>query len=69
VRGRDARGLLYAISRGLSEADADIGLAHVATEGGEVRDSFYLTVGGGKLDESAKARVVRALRALNGPEK
>jgi len=62
VRGRDARGLLYAISRRLSEAGADIGLAHVATEGGEARDSFYLTRDGGKLGTEGKARVERALR-------
>jgi UTP:GlnB (protein PII) uridylyltransferase len=67
VRGRDARGLLYAISRGLSEAGANIELAHVATEEGEARDSFYLTESGGKLDASAKARVERALRSRNGP--
>jgi UTP:GlnB (protein PII) uridylyltransferase len=64
VRGRDARGLLYAISRGLSDAGADIDLAHVVTEDGEVRDSFYLTENGAKLDAAARARVERSLRAL-----
>ena len=58
---------LYAISRGISEAGANIELAHVATEEGEARDSFYLTESGGKLDASAKARVERALRSRNGP--
>ncbi len=62
VRGRDARGLLYAISRGLSEAGANIELAHVATERGEARDSFYLTEGGKKLGPEGKTRVERALR-------
>lgn len=61
LRGRDARGLLYAISRRLSEAGANIELAHVATEGGEARDSFYLTEDGGKLGADGKARVERAL--------
>jgi [protein-PII] uridylyltransferase len=64
VRGRDARGLLYAISRGLSDAGADIDLAHVVTEDGEARDSFYLTENGAKLDVAARARVERTLRAL-----
>jgi [protein-PII] uridylyltransferase len=64
VRGRDARGFLYAVSRALSDAGADIDLAHVATEDGEARDSFYLTENGGKLDTEAKARVERVLRAL-----
>lgn len=63
IRGRDARGLLYAISRGLSEAGANIELAHVATEAGEARDSFYLTEGGGPLGPEGKARVERALRS------
>jgi UTP:GlnB (protein PII) uridylyltransferase len=64
VRGRDARGLLYAISRALSDAGADIDLAHVATEEGEARDSFYLTENGTKLDAEAKVRVESTLRAL-----
>jgi len=64
VRGRDARGLLYAISRALSDAGANIELAHVATEEGEARDSFYLTENGTKLDAEAKVRVERTLRAL-----
>jgi len=68
VRGRDARGLLYAISRGLSEAGANIELAHVATEQGEVRDSFYLSENGGKLDDVGKARVARALGSIDGPK-
>jgi UTP:GlnB (protein PII) uridylyltransferase len=67
VRGRDARGLLYAISRALAEAGANIELAHVATEAGEARDSFYLTEGGAKLQGAAKARVERALGSANGP--
>ncbi len=67
VRGRDARGLLYAISKALSETGANIELAHVATEGGEAHDSFYLTEAGAKLQDSAKARVERALGAGNGP--
>src|SRR5262249_54675949 len=61
VTGRDARGLLHAMSRRLSEAGANIELAHIATEDREVRDSFYLTSRGGKLDAEAKKRVEAAL--------
>jgi UTP:GlnB (protein PII) uridylyltransferase len=61
VTGRDARGLLYAMSRRLSDAGANIEIAHIATEDREVRDAFYITSGGGKLDPDAKARIEGAL--------
>ncbi len=64
VRGRDGRGLLYAISRQLSEAGANIELAHVVTEAGEARDSFYLSVDGGRLGPEVKTRVERALKPV-----
>ncbi len=69
VRGRDGRGLLYAISRRLSEAGANIELAHVTTEGGEARDSFYLSMDGGKLGAEGKARVTRELVPNRGETK
>ena len=62
LRGHDGRGLLYAITRQISEAGANIELAHVATEAGEARDSFYLSVDGGRLGADVKIRVERALR-------
>lgn len=61
VTGRDARGLLYAMSRRLSDAGANIEIAHITTENGEVRDTFYLTAEGRKLGGEAKRRVEAAM--------
>jgi len=61
VTGRDARGLLYAMSRRLSDAGANIEIAHITTENGEVRDTFYLTAEGRKLGEETKKRVEAAM--------
>jgi [protein-PII] uridylyltransferase len=61
VSGPDAPGLLYAMSRRLSEAGCNIEVAHIDTRDGVVRDAFWLTAGGKKLDAEARARVERAL--------
>jgi [protein-PII] uridylyltransferase len=67
VGGRDSLGLLYQISRRLSEAGCNIEIAHVETPHGEVRDEFFLTAGGAKLGEADKARVGAVLAALVPP--
>jgi [protein-PII] uridylyltransferase len=64
VSGTDAFGLLHALSRGLSEAGCSIDIAHVETANGRIRDTFYLTAAGRKLDASDRARVEAALASL-----
>lgn len=64
VSGPDALGLLYAVSRRLSEAGGNIEVAHIETAGGRIKDTFFLTVADGKLGEESKAAVARGLAAL-----
>jgi len=64
--GRDALGLLYAVSRRLSEAGCDIEIAHVETPGGRVADSFYLTASGKKLTRGMKDDLEARLGARAG---
>jgi [protein-PII] uridylyltransferase len=64
VSGPDALGLLYAISRRLSEAGCNIEVAHIETTGGRIRDTFFLTVADGKLGPEAKRTVEASLAAL-----
>jgi [protein-PII] uridylyltransferase len=66
VRGDDRFGLLHDLSRRLSETGCSIEIAHIETVGGGVRDDFYLTRGGGKLDGAAKAEVLDKLGSLGG---
>ena len=64
VSGPDCFGLLYLVSRSLSAAGCNIELADVATPGGTACDLFFLTRGGGKLDDAAKRKVRQALSRL-----
>jgi [protein-PII] uridylyltransferase len=64
VSGPDALGLLYAITRRLSEAGCNIEVAHIETAGGRIRDTFFLTVADGKLSGEAKHSVEVSLAAL-----
>jgi [protein-PII] uridylyltransferase len=64
LRGRDSLGLLYLVSRRLSEAGCNIEIARIETPGGEVRDEFYLTAGGAKLSEDLKRRLGAVLVGL-----
>lgn len=63
---RDRFGLLYLVSRTISEADCDIEMASVQTPGQRVHDEFYLTRGGGKLDAGAQADLAGRLARLAG---
>jgi len=60
---RDRPGLLYRISRILSESGCNIEVALVDTEGPKAIDVFYLTVGGKKLDAARQAELLAALTA------
>lgn len=66
LRGRDRLGLLYLVSRRLSEAGCSIEMAFIETPGDEVRDEFFLTFGGGKLTPEARQEVERALLTPRG---
>jgi UTP:GlnB (protein PII) uridylyltransferase len=52
IRCRDRFGLLYLVSRTLSEAGHDIQLARIETPGAHVRDEFFLTHEGRRLTEA-----------------
>jgi [protein-PII] uridylyltransferase len=61
---RDRFGLLYLVSRTISEAGIDIEMASVQTPGQRVHDEFYLSRGKQKLDAGARADLVRRLADL-----
>jgi [protein-PII] uridylyltransferase len=68
VRGHDRFGLLYDLSRLLSEAGCSIDIAHIETVGGAIRDDFYLTRDGRKLDAEAEADLAARLLSLGRDE-
>jgi [protein-PII] uridylyltransferase len=68
VRGLDRFGLLYDLSRILSDAGCSIEIAHIETVGGSVRDDFYLTRGGDKLDTDTKAALTASLISMGREE-
>jgi [protein-PII] uridylyltransferase len=68
VRGQDRFGLLYDLSRVLSEAGCSIEIAHIETVGGSVRDDFFLTLGANKLDPATKAGLTAGLIAVGRDE-
>ena len=61
---RDRFGLLYVVSRCISEAGLDIELASVQTAGARVHDEFYVTKAGGFLDRPARDDLARRLAEL-----
>ena len=64
LSGPDRFGLLYLFTRRLSEAGADIALATIATDAGQVRDEFLLTRDGHALGAEGRAELERALASL-----
>jgi len=65
--GRDRFGLLYRVSRALSEAGCSIEMAYIDTVAGEVRDEFYLTREGRKLGGEEQRALGAAVEALAAP--
>jgi [protein-PII] uridylyltransferase len=60
ITARDRPGLLYIITRILSEEGLDIQRAQITTRGGVVADSFYVrTAQGGKLGDATMMRRLR----------
>ena len=66
LESRDVFGLLYRVTRGLSDAGCDIETAYVRTPGGQARDVFFLTREGRKLDGEAEQEVTARLERLGG---
>ncbi len=62
----DAVGLLYRISREISDAGLNIELALISTEGAKAIDVFYLTVNGKGLPEEARAGLLARIRKVVG---
>lgn len=66
----DRTGLLYDVTSTLSEMGIDFSAAHIRTDVGRVRDAFYVTMNGGKL-ETPKIRdwlKQRLLAVLETPQ-
>jgi [protein-PII] uridylyltransferase len=60
LAARDRPGLLYRVTRILSEEGLDIQSAQITTRGETAADSFYVkTKGGRKLADAAKMREIR----------
>jgi [protein-PII] uridylyltransferase len=64
VEGPDRLGLLYGLSRALSEAGCSIELAYIATPDSGVHDEFYLSEAGERLAPATRAAVKDALERL-----
>jgi [protein-PII] uridylyltransferase len=63
VMAGDRTGLLYDIARTLREAGADLSNARIVTDARRVRDSFYISRHGAKIEDPAElAAIERALR-------
>jgi [protein-PII] uridylyltransferase len=61
---RDRFGLLYLVSRTISEAGCDIEMASVQTPGQRVHDEFYITRAGRKLETPEEADLAARLARL-----
>jgi [protein-PII] uridylyltransferase len=66
IEGRDRRGLLYGLSRRISEAGYGIEMAYIETPGERVRDEFYLSGPAGKLSAAEQAELGRRLTPSGG---
>ena len=69
VSGLDRPGLLYDLTRALSDLSLNIASAHIATFGERVVDVFYVTdLTGHKLESKARERAIRErlVRAFDG---
>jgi [protein-PII] uridylyltransferase len=64
LTGPDFLGLLYLVSRAISEAGCDIELAHVRTPGQRAEDEFFLTRAGTKLEDAERRDLALRLSRL-----
>jgi [protein-PII] uridylyltransferase len=61
---KDAPGLLYRVSRVISEHGIDVDLVLISTEGHKAIDVFHITRGGAKLSEDAEAALKADLERM-----
>ena len=67
VIAENALGLLYRISRAMSESGCDVDLVLIATEGQRAIDVFHLTRGGAKLTRAEQQTLIANVqRVLEG---
>lgn len=64
LSGPDHVGLLYLVSRQLAREGLNIEMAYVETSAGSVKDRFYVSADGGKLDAPRKSALARNLGRL-----
>ncbi len=69
VVGPDVPGLLYRLTRALSDMDLDVASARIQTLGGDAVDTFYVTGPGGEpvIDPEHQREVERALLHVLDP--
>jgi [protein-PII] uridylyltransferase len=60
----DSLGLLYRISRTISQAGCDVDLVLISTEGHRAIDVFHITQAGAKLPEPAQLQLARNLHEM-----
>ncbi len=67
IVAENAMGLLYRVSRAMSESGCDVDLVLIATEGRRAIDVFHLTRDGEKLTRLSKREIIGNLqRVLEG---
>jgi [protein-PII] uridylyltransferase len=67
IVAEDALGLLYRVSRVMSESGDDVDLVLISTEGHQAIDVFHLTANGAKLSPEQQAQLIGQLqRVLEG---
>ncbi len=64
VGGRDRFGLLYRLSRAISDSGLNIEMAYIDTPGEQVRDEFFLTNDGARLTASERTSLTETLREV-----
>jgi [protein-PII] uridylyltransferase len=60
----DAPGLLYRVSRVISDQGIDVDLVLISTEGQKAIDVFHITRGGAKLSEAEQASLKSHLERM-----
>jgi len=63
VEGSDRIGLLYLLSRCIAEEGYDVEMAYIDTPGHRVRDEFFLTRDGARLDAAMQSALGKRLAA------
>lgn len=57
-------GRLYAIARAMTDADLDMASARIVTDAQRIRDSFYVSMNGAKIEEKeSRVRIRDGIRS------